>query len=1598
MPRRLRRISMIAAGTLAGAVIVVALAVIVLTQTSVGREQVRNIALHAVHGPIHGVVHLGRIEGNLLTGIAVDGLSITDSAGSPLLSAQRAEVHYAMTDLLHKRLFFDHVRIDHPVVVLEQTPDGVWNYKRIFRSGSSAATDTTPSWGSWITLRDVRVTDADLTMRQPWQPDSSLTGAARDSAIKAALDTSARPNIVAVGADSYQKITEARSLTTVLPVVRLADPQHPVKVVQVASLETDLALFRPPVAKVRDLTGTVFMSADSLWWTSATIRLPASRVMSRGAFNLATGDLALAARARPVALSDAHFANTHFPTDGQLAADIGVVWHGKKQRYSVRNLVFTSGNARVAGYARVELGDTLNILGTDLRFSGIDARLVKQFSPELHVPPHGVLSGHAAVAGGMQDLTVNTDLTVDDSTNGQSHVTVAGGLALSETDGARSVRARSLTVTLDPLQLALAKIARPSLPVRGTLSGRATIDGSTMDSLRTTADLTHRDGDSYTHIVATGDVAFAPPAGTAPGRDAPSHVSVSTSASGREGKAHPPKRRPPLAGIATLDAGVMFDTVDLATLGRFAPAAKLRGKASGPIHVSGTMHALAVHSALQFEDGGTLNLDGTFDLASREIGYTVTAAAQRFNANAVVATAPRTAVTATASATGRGFSPRSMRSKVTADVRASLYDTLAVDTAHVHASVDDGLLQIDSTHFRAFATLVDLNGQLGLDSTHSGEMTYRVAADSLSAFKGFLRASDTGAVAPRPAVLNAAVQRARADSARLAKATEVERAVRGQGPPRLAVDSPRVFRRDSLAGRLLLSGTVGGSTKRFKLVGDLDASGIVALGNSVRDARAQYRWQGGPSLAAPLVLAVQLDTVSAGGFALDTVNVRFQYHKPEGSFALVLRNGDREEYSVAAAFDYSPGVKEFRYDQLGLRLDSTTWRATRPGVVRWGSRGIELQGIELLSNRDSGRLYADGTLPLGAPNATSAHFQVAIDNFPIGDVSSLLESDVPVAALVSLRATVAGTAAAPVMSGSAGLAAGWYRGTPIPDVHLRFAYDTTTLVANGRLDHTALLDSLLRRTDPTIGTQVVTRPIVDVSATVPVNLALSGAVQSRLLDRSLTAELKADSIPMGLIPIFVTSVSTARGQAHAHVTFRGTAHRPQLNGEIALTDGLFHIVPIGVTLTNVATNVRLLRDTIVVDSLVARSVGRVRLHGLFDVSDPSVPVLDVTTSAHNARVLKTKERGTLDIDDSLTIAGPVLAPYVSGSVLVRDGVLYIPDVGGKSVIDVASATVSYVADTTDPAIRAVIPTKTTSLTNLRMDVDVSVNQNTWVRNKDANVEVFTDDPLTVRINPDEHAMVVDGVVTTDRGQYTFLSKRFEITRGTATFIGTSQLDPTVDATGQYTTSVPGRQPLNILVLIGGTVTAPSLTLSSDAEPPLSQTDLFTLLAFGSPASQLSAGTSGAGGSSAGGTSASGISAANLAGSVGPYVAQRLAGIAIGTLTQQWQSDLGRSIGADVLNITPAPGVPTDVSAQGVSGYLRNTELEFGKYATPQMYVGLDVTPIAPPGATVQRQIGRRSTIQFTLQPWYLADPTLSPNADITTKDVFGVSVAREWRF
>lgn len=1565
--RTVPRALVVGAAVVGTIVLAVVVAVFVIAGTPWGHERVRRIALHALRGPVHGMVRIGGIDGNLLHHIVLNDVAITDADGSPFVSVRRVELRYDLGDLLHKRLDFQDVRLDHPVVVLDQTADGVWNYTRIFR-GSDGPPDTTRGgFGSWIAITGVRIVDGDVTVRSPWRPDSTLTGAARDSAIQTALSTASRVAVVAVP-DGYQKSVAIHALTTDITDLRLADPDRPIKFARLASLSADVAIFRPPDAVVHDLTGTLYITGDSLWMPHANVTLASSRIEGRATYALANGDLDLRLRAEPVAVGDMRFIEPRLPTDGTVTGDVTSTWRGRSQRYVVRDLTAQIGTARVTGHLGVTIADSLSLHDTDLRFSGVDTRLVERLRPGLVLPRQGVASGHAVVAGGPGALTIDAELTFNDRADGQSHVAAVGEIGMD----AGGYRARHLTLTLEPLQVSLGHIAMPSLPIGGTVTGTATIDGSTARSLTAHADLEHHDGDAYSHVVADGDVTFAPAPAT-PSTDAPMTHAVPYR-SARGGLAAPTsarataQRRP---DRVTVSATLM--PIDLGVLGRFVPAAKLSGQAAGDVRINGQMRDLVVHAGLGVvgaPDSAGLTVDGHLDLESPTIGYDLAATTRLFDAHSVSLAAPHTALTATATARGHGIAPATLDAELAADVQASVFDSLDVDTAHVRATVGAGQIHLDQAHVHALATNADIAGAFGLVAGQNGTLTYRVEADSLAAFGRFLP-RDTVAVAPRPGVVADAVARARADSAHVADTTEIERAIRGGAPPALAVDTPRALRRDSLAGRAVATGSVTGNVKQFDLAGDLVADSVIALGNATRRAVATYQWTGGPSLTAPVSGAAHLDTATIGGFEVDNLDAQLTYRQPDGTVRLTVRQSPTRDFAANARFRYTPSESEVQYDSLTLRIDSTVWQATRPGSVQWGRDGIAVHHIELAGG-SAGRITVDGVLPVHAGADVGVH--AVVQNLEIGDLTALAQQDLAIQGLLSLRADLFGDTQHPRLRGSLSVSSGTIHEWPLPNVFVSYQYDTAMLQARVELAPKGAPSA----------------PFAVADATVPVDLALS-VTGSRLPDRALRADVRLDSLPLDLIPQFTSQVRDVGGRLTGQVSVEGTARKPVPRGTLTLDRGSATIVSSGTLLRDMTARVRMTRDSIMVDSLVATTPatrGHLRIAGMLDLSDPNVPVVDVTVSARNARLLSTRERGRMDVDANITAAGPTTAPYISGSTTIRNAAIYIPESNGKRLVDVGDAIVYDIADTSKSDVRKLIPTKNALLGTARMDVDVTVNRDSWVRNKDANVEVYTPQPITVHINRELEAVVVDGTISTDRGEYAVLGKRFVINKGEAVFIGTPDLNPTLQAQGEYDVPVPGREAIAIQINIGGALDSLRLTLTSDEQPPISQSDLLSYLAFSVPTSGLTSQSSSL--SSVQGTG-------GVVGAAGTFVQNELAGEAVGVVTDQVKGDLGRALGADVLNITTSNNY-TDV-AQTRSGavFFQNTQVEFGKYFTPQTFVAIEAS--VAPGAVVIHRLGHSFTIQLSGQPLYLLGlPTLSTTQINPLTGVYGVSLTRTWRF
>jgi translocation and assembly module TamB len=1508
-------------------IVILVLGVFVLTNTDWGRERVRRYAESTLQHNSHGIVRIGGVTGNLLRGFTLHDVVITDSAHAPFVNVGEAWARYSLGTLRGKKIQFYQVKLVRPIVVLDRKPGGKWNYERIFPRDTTTSTGPKKTgWGTWIRFNDVTVVAGDLTIRSPWSPSTSLTAVQTQDAIRTALGPQGRLALQQVPG-GYQKVSSFHQINGIFPLVRLEDPAYKTHLVNVAALKMIAEPFRPPVADVRALTGVIEFTSDSVWWKGVRAAFPGTKVNGDGKYNLDNGDMHLRLHGDPVNPADIRWAMVQLPQQGSGKLDFGLDWVGKTSDYSAKNMDVTLERSHVMGQIAVTVTDTLAYHNADLRFTNLDTKLLTQLFPAVKFPRRLFLAGHAAFDGGEHSLRTNADVTIDDPLSGRSRIAAVGVMGLS----GGVFTARDLHTRMLPLQVGLAKAISPKLFLKGTLTGTATLNGSSAGIMTGVGDVTNIDRGAVSR--ATGRLAIR------------------------------------ATGLTWLDLDAQMHPLSLVMLGRFMPSVGLRGDATGPLKLRGTINNLAINTQMTLADGGFADLRGTLDLASAVTGYNLDFNLRRFNAHTIVAKAPTTLVTAIGSARGRGFNPATMQAQLIARVAPSRIDTVAVDSANVRVAVSGGVARIDTLAVDLPQGIVEAKGSFGLTTSTSGTLSYHVAVDSLSHFAGLIAPADTGVVPPRPGILARRLRRARADSSRIAREKEVERAAsRVPIPPAAAVDTPKAVPKNEVAGSLLADGVATGNIRNFSLKGTASGSNIVARGNTVGSFAASYDWINARTPQSKVTVNGEAQAVRAGGFDLDSVGVKVSYQKPNGTVALVVNQDNQRTYAANAAFVLDKIRNTATLNNLKLQFDTSVWASTRPATLHWGQAGIDVQTLEL-RNGANGRIYVNGFVP----KQGSANLDVAVDNLNIGDVTSLLESDLNATGLVSFNVHGTGTLANPEFNGVFGGTNLVYNGTTLPEVHGKVQYANQALT--GRAE-------AMRAGMP---------PFLVAEGTVPINLALTGVTGSRFpANRQIALNITADSLPMDLIPMVNTYVSNVRGKVTSSFKVAGTLNKPQVTGQFAMHEGSLHIIPAGINLSQIDASVRMLGDTIVIDSIAASNKGRIILTGGLGLQSLTAPSFDLKLATMGAQVLN-NDRGQLVVSANLAMTGPFKDAHITGDLRLRQGVIYIPPSDNKNLVGAEDPALFNVLDTAVTSDKEIFPSQSPLLANLRMDVNLRIDRDVFVRSREANIEIYSDGDLGVHVNRAKETLVLDGVILSDRGEYSFMTRRFTIKRGSATFINSTELNPTLQATGEYEVRQPNREAVNIQIVVGGTLRNPNISLTSDAQPPIPQEDLLSYLAFGQSSSSLvqlegSGLTNGGGGT-------------NLVGAGAALASRQLAGIALGIAADQVAGSAARSLGADVFTITPAD-VQTDVG-----NFLRATQIEFGKYIKVHTFVEvrspLDPSALVRPGVQLVHWFGgtRGYRLETGIDTRYLLrEPTLSRVQDVVTTSAFGAFLIREWRF
>ncbi|MBC7843246.1 MAG: translocation/assembly module TamB domain-containing protein [Gemmatimonadaceae bacterium] len=1520
-------------------------AVLYLPRTTWGSEKIRSTIEGALNNQFAGRVSIGRIELPVFTRATVHDVTITDSAGKPFLKVPLIKAHWSLGDLWARRVILDDVRAERAQIVLDRQPGKRWNWDAIlFPDTTKKPRNPKPQFGDWVELRNVTLIDARLEARSPYAVEAWRHERQRDSLLELALAGKLRPVVISVPG-GQQRVTVLEHVTIQAPYARIKYPGERTQKFEIASGSAIVKPFHPPALDLRNVSGTVFVDSDSVWFRSVAARLPKSRASMEGSYNITSGNTRLMAQAPDVLTDDWLWLVPTLPKGGAgHINDVRYVLNGTSSDIRLADLSLALETARLDGTADFGFDkDDTRFNDMNLRIANLDTRTLARAMPDVELPRSGVLNGTLVAKGPLEGSTIDGNFRFADSEAGPLAVRMRGVAGFSR----GALETRNLRLDIAPAPVTLASVALQ--PLGGRIGGVVTVSGRTDGWLDTRLALAHDVAGLQSRITGTARVNIA---GVEP----------------------------------RVDARLAFAPLNLRAMGRFAPALDLRGNATGTLTLRGVASDMAINSAIRVDTAGGLKVVGRFGVPERGPSFAnVLLTADSLDLQRLVPSALKTTLVGIAHVNMRGTTVEDLDGTMVVDLRASNVDRVRVDTVAIVAEAHDGLVTLDTLLLRIGGTQGGGAGTFGLRKDRTGTLAVAIEVDSLQRLRPYLP-GDTTQIALTQAAIMRSLKRQRADSVALARRTEVERAARGLAPLALRVTAPAPVRGDSLAGRMMLRLSLRGWLHDISGSGSVEGTNLFVSGNSVQRLSLTPTWDHLLTDSSTARLTGDADAISASGYNVDSLRIAAGYTWRRNTLAtgtgdlnIDVHLIDSTGIAMRGALVLDSAQYQARVDSTALVLRSSRWSSPYPWRASWSKGKLQVDSLALEALGSDARLQVDAAVD----TAGSTNVTLAIRNTQLWDLADLAQTVSPVDGRVSADLYVDGPAASPKISFLGAVRDVVYDSLPLPEFRARMTY----------ADRKAVAYAEVRR----VGQQ----PNARADATIPVNLALSGNPK-RLLELPMTADIQLDSLPLDIIPQLSEAITNVKGETVGRVQVRGTLpDKLRFDGTMRLRNGEAYVVDAELPLRDMVADMQFKGDSLVVDSVRVRSGdGTIRINGGVSLAKLTDPVFDLALVARNARVLDGR-KGRIRVLADMTMKGPYTATTVEGSVRVREGVYRIQE--ERQATEVLSANdpaVLGAVDSTQAFERGLVAPPSDFVRGLKTQVVARIDRDVWVRSDEANVEIFTDGELAVALNPATGGVTLDGIVATERGQYEFLGKRFNIVRGSATFVGTSDLNPLLQAIAEVQVRQASQQALAIRLNIGGTLLRPRLSLESDAQPPIPQTDLISYLAFGnSSGSLLSSGGSG---------NSSATSGGSLVGSTAAAVNRYFSATALGALLNGAEGNLARVLRADVLNIT-ANGTAPEVQNlfTGFRGFLLATELEYGRYFGTRSYTAVTLTPanfaptqgnISPIGVRWEYRLPRNYRLETTFGPRFLlTSQTLDLNAPNAFQNI-GLFLSREWKW
>ncbi len=947
-------------------------------------------------------------------------------------------------------------------------------------------------------------------------------------------------------------------------------------------------------------------------------------------------------------------------------------------------------------------------------------------------------------------------------------------------------------------------------------------------------------------------------------------------------------------GTFRLALDTAFDPVSLSGVERgFGVDLPVTGALSGEMRLDGLLTDLSASGAVSTE-GGDVQVAARLDVTDPERGYFLEGATESLDLSAFVRAAPDpSTVAGSFTVEGAGFDPATLAANARVELSDGRWGDLAMQELRAEADARDGRLSLASLRIRSDLGSLEGEGDLALSAeAPEGEIRVRWALEDLAALRPIL-------VGDSPA----------ADTLSALELQLLQ--FEGIDPG----NDEAVPLGGSAGGDLLLSGRLDALTARLSARGDTLAWRELAVERFVLEARADVsRGDEGWGLGE-LSGALDLEDPEWGRYAFRGVRLEVEGEADEAGVRLELDRDEGESYLTAGLVSRDGPRVTYDVDALTFVLDPVEWTLARPARIAWEEGRFEVSDLEVArpGNGEAVRMWLDGALDFDG----ALDLRAQAEGVDLERLAGILQVEPVPVGLLDLDLRVTGTAAAPLIDGSLGL-----RELEVADTRI------------------ARVDGTLQYADEVaaIGLQVEQNGgrLLAVSGSWPVNLALT-EVDERFPSREVDLLVEIEDLPAATVLAPLEALEEVSGRLDGRIEFRGAPDDLRPNGSLRLQGGGFALPEVGLTLQALESTFTLNPDGRVEVEASARSVGSVEVTGSIDLSNLLDPGFDL---AVEARGFQAVSRRDLDgrVSGTMFLRGRYTEPRVTGSIRVDQANLFLEEF----------ARTAEVVDLTDPAFLAAVDTTLAQarrvaeaaqnpfLENLRVDADLSIPRDVWLRSRELNVEIGGD--LIVTFDRSGREILLVGSVAAIRGNYNAFGRQFQVRSGTVDFVGTPGINPALSIEAVHRLRQQGGEPLDIVASLEGTLLQPRISLSSDSGVNISESDLISYLIFGRPSYALASAESRMLGDAA-------ISAG------------------IGAATGQLSALLGQQIGLDFFSITQAQQTGGFGALTGE--VLVDTQVELGQYVTDNVFLALVLRPLRGIGGSQAQIPGARLEWRFT---------------------------------